>query len=124
MAANKILRFGPVALATAMNTNIINPALGSLSGPDGFTMTQPYIVIKHLRIVNTTTSETYFSLWLGASGTNAAGTEVIGSNVTVGGYSYFDYYGVLRLDAGDFLVGGGGATGWRRAGWGEAAEAD
>lgn len=111
MAANKILRFGPVALATAMNTNIINPALGSLSGPVGFTMTQPYIVIKHLRIVNTTNSATYFSLWLGASGTNAAGTEVIGSSVTVGGYSYFDYYGVLRLDAGDFLVGGGGATG-------------
>lgn len=106
MASNKVFNFGPVALTTTLTTNILNPAVTSLSGPVGFTMTQPYIVLRHVRIVNKTASAATFSLWKGATGGNAAGTEVIGQGVSVPANSYFDWYGIMRFDSADFLVGG------------------
>jgi len=107
MAANKIFRFGPVALSSTLTTNILNPNVTSLAGPVGFTMTQPYIVLRHVRIVNKHASvAATFSLYLGATGANTAGTEVIGFTTPVPVGSYVDWYGVLRLDSADFLVGG------------------
>ena len=49
------------------------------------------------------------SFWLGASVTNAPGTEVIAQATNVAANSYIDWYGSLRLDAADFLVGGASA---------------
>jgi hypothetical protein len=109
MAANKIIRFGPVALSATLTTNIINPNITSLAGPIGYTQTQPYLVLRHIRIVNKTAGAVTFSLWLGATGGNAAGTEVIGNALSVPANSAFDWYGSLRLDAADFLVGGASA---------------
>ena len=109
MAANKTVRFGPVAMSATLTTNIINPAVTSLAGPVGFTMTQPYLILRHLRVSNKTAGAVTFSLWLGATGGNAAGTEVIGTAQSVPANSYVDWYGMLRLDAADFLVGGASA---------------
>ena len=106
MASNKVFNFGPVALTTTLTTNVLNPNITSVAGPVGFTMTQPYIVLRHIRIVNKTASAATFSLWKGATGANAAGTEVIGTGLSVAANSAFDWYGVMRLDAADFLVGG------------------
>jgi hypothetical protein len=106
MAANKSFRFGPVALTTTLTTNILNPNVTSLAGPVGFTLTQPYIILKHIRIVNKTAGAVTFSLWLGATGANTAGTEVIGQGLSIAANSAFDWYGALRIDAADFLVGG------------------
>ena len=110
MAANKIFRFGPVALTTTLTTNILNPNVTSLAGTTGFTMSQPYIILKHIRIVNKTASAATCSFWLGATGANTAGTEVIGQGLSVPANSYVDWYGQLRLDAADFLVGGAGTA--------------
>ena len=110
MAQNKIIRFGPVALTNTLTTNIINPNVTSLAGPVGFTMTQPYVVIRHVRIVNKTAGPVTCSFWLGATGANAAGTEVIGQGLSVAANSYIDWYGLLRLDSADFLVGGASAS--------------
>jgi len=110
MAANKSFRFGPVALTNVLTTNILNPNVTSLAGPVGFTMTQPYIILRHIRIVNKTAGAVTFSLWLGATGANAAGTEVIGQGYSVAANSAFDWYGSLRIDAADFLVGGASAA--------------
>jgi hypothetical protein len=110
MAANKTIRFGPVALTTTLTTNIINTAITSLAGPVGYTQTQPYVILKHIRIVNKTASAATFSLWLGATGANAAGTEVIGTALSIAANSVFDWYGLLRMDAADFLVGGASAN--------------
>lgn len=109
MAANKIIRFGPVAMSATLTTNIINPNVTSLAGPIGFTMTQPYLILRHIRIVNKTAGAITFSLWLGATGANAAGTEVIGTALSVAANAAFDWYGALRMDAADFLVGGASA---------------
>ena len=108
MASNKIFRFGPVALTTTLTTNILNPA--AASGGVNARASGQYIVLRHIRIVNKTGSAATFSLWLGATGANAAGTEVIGQATSVPANSYVDWYGVLRLDTTDFLVGGAGTT--------------
>lgn len=110
MAQNKTIRVGPVALSATLTTNILNPAITSLAGPVGFTMTQLYLILRHIRIVNKTSGAVTFSLWLGATGGNAAGTEVIGTALSVPANSAFDWYGLLRLDAADFLVGGASAA--------------
>jgi len=110
MAANRIIRLGPVALTSTLTTNIFNFNITSLAGPVGYTMTQPYVLIRHIRIINKTGSAATFSLWLGATGANAAGTEVIGQGLSVPGNQAFDWYGLLRMDAADFLVGGAGTA--------------
>lgn len=110
MASNKSFNFGPVALTTTLTTNILNPNVTSVAGPVGFTMTQPYIILRHIRILNRTATAATFSLWKGATATNGAGTEVIGIGTSIPANSYVDWYGIMRFDAADFLVGGSGTT--------------
>lgn len=108
MAMNKAFRFGPVALTTTLTTNILNPPAAS-GGVNAGSSAQ-YIILKHIRIVNKTGSAATFSLWLGATGANAAGTEVIGTALSIAANSAYDWYGMLRLDSTDFLVGGSGTA--------------
>jgi hypothetical protein len=108
MAANKVFRLGPVALSSTLTTNILNPP--TATGGVGAGSSSNYIVLRHIRIVNKTAGAVTFSLWLGATGGNAAGTEVIGTGYSVAANSAFDWYGMLRLDAADFLVGGASAA--------------
>lgn len=108
MAANKVFRFGPVALSNTLTTNILNPP--AASGGVGAGSSGQYIVLRHIRIVNKTGGAVTFSLWLGATGGNAAGTEVIGQGYSVAANSAFDWYGLMRLDTADFLVGGASAA--------------
>lgn len=109
MASNKNFRFGPVAMSATTTTNILNSAITSLAGPVGYTQTQPYLLIRHIRIVNKTAGAVTFSLWLGATGANTAGTEVIGTGLSIAANSAYDWYGLLRMDSTDFLVGGASA---------------
>lgn len=106
MAANKKIRVGPVALTTTLTTNILNPAVTSLAGPVGITLTQPYLLLRHIRLVNKTAGAVTASFWIGATGANLAGTEFLGQGLSVPANSYVDWYGEVRLDAADFLVGG------------------
>ena len=108
MAANKVFRFGPIALTTTTTTNLLNPP--TTTGGVNAGSSAQYIVIKHMRIVNKTASAVTFSLWLGATGANVAGTEVVGQGLSIAANSSYDYYGMMRLDAADFLVGGAGAN--------------
>lgn len=107
MASNKAFRFGPVAMSATLTTNILNPATAT-GGVNAGSSSQ-YIILRHIRIVNKTAGAVTFSLWLGATGANAAGSEVIGTATSIAANSYLDWYGALRLDAADFLVGGASA---------------
>lgn len=111
MASNKMIRIGPVALTTTLTTNILNPQTltGGVSA-GGTSNTATYLILRHIRISNKTGSAATFSLWIGATGANAAGTEFIGTAQSVAANSYVDWYGMVRLDTGDFLVGGAGTT--------------
>lgn len=105
---NKAFRFGPVALTNTLTTNILNPPTAT-GGTNGGSSAM-YIILRHIRIVNKTAGAVTFSLWLGATGGNVAGTEVIGQGKSVPANDYIDWYGYLRLDSADFLVGGASAA--------------
>jgi len=107
MAANKTFNFGPVAMSATLTTNILNPATAT-GGVNGGSSAQ-YIIIRHIRVVNKTAGAVTFSLWKGATGANAAGTEVVGIGQSVAANSAYDWYGIMRFDTADFLVGGAGA---------------
>ena len=110
MASNRVFNFGPVALTNTLTTNILNGGVTSLAGPIGFTASQPYIVIRHIRISNKTGSAATFSLWKNGTGANTAGSEVIGTALSVAANSAYDWYGQMRFDSTDFLVGGSGTA--------------
>jgi len=104
MAANKIVRFGPVAMAAAA-TNIINPP--TLTGGTGLagTNSNTYLVLRHIRIVNKTAAAATATLYVGATGGSAAGTEFAYNATSIPANSYVDWYGQMRLDVADFLTG-------------------
>jgi hypothetical protein len=114
MAQNKMIHLGPVALTTTTTTNIWNPP--ALTGGTPSNTSNAYFILRHVRIVNKTASAAKVALWLGATGANTAGTEAVfggaasaGSltqGVSVAANSYVDWYGMLRMDVADFLVGG------------------
>lgn len=105
MASNKPFKL-VVALSSTLTTNILSP--GTTTGGVGSPAGNLFIIVKHIRVVNkhASTAAT-FSLYLGATGANAAGTEVMGFGraVAVGGYDEW-FPQNLRLEAADFLVGG------------------
>lgn len=105
---NKAFRFGPLALTNTLTTNILNPA--TATGGTNAGSSSQYIILRHIRIVNKTGGAVTFSLYLGATGANTAGTEIIGTALSIAANSAYDWYGYLRLDAADFLVGGASAA--------------
>jgi hypothetical protein len=107
----RLIDFAPVALTTSLGTNLLNPAITSLSGPVGFTMPPPWLRITKLQFVNTTASPITVSLFKGATGVHAAGTEVYGSGLSIAANSTYNDYGDMPLAAADFLTGGASATG-------------
>lgn len=103
MAANKTVRFGPVAILSTVG-NILNPGTltGGVNMPSGSNL---YFILKHIRVTNKTTSNHSISAWIGATGASAAGTEALGwSSTVVPANSYVEWYGLLRLDVADFLT--------------------
>lgn len=108
MPANKAFRFGPIALTTTLTTNILNPTTGAGGVNSG--SSAAYIILRHVRVVNKTGIAATVSLWLGASISNLAGTELFWQATSCPSNSFLDWYGLLRFDAADFLVGGAGTT--------------
>lgn len=90
--------FGPVAMSATLTTNIYNNTSALI-----------YDILTHISIVNKTSGAGTFTLYLGATGANAAGTEVIGIARSVAANSCFDWYGRLKMVSTDFLVGGANA---------------
>ena len=109
MSNNKRFNFGPVALTTTYTTNILNPPTAA-GGTNGGSSSQ-YILIHRLRIVNKTAVAATVRLYKGATGANAAGTEILFDKSVPANDKIEEYpAGGLRFDAADFLVGGASAT--------------
>lgn len=89
---------GPVALTTTLTTNVYNQGSALI-----------YDIIKHVHIANKTASAATFTLYIGATGANAAGTEWF-TAVSVPANSVFDHYCNLKMTSTDFLVGGSGTA--------------
>lgn len=102
--------FGPVALSSTLTTNILNPP--TTTGGVGVPATayaKTRIRLRRVRIVNKTAGTVTFSLWLGATGGNADGTEFIGVGLSVPANSGVEYSMLKVLTTGEFLVGGASA---------------
>lgn len=96
--AGKIKRLaGPVALSATLTTNVYNQSSALLES-----------ILTHIHVVNKTGGSATFSLWIGATGANAAGTELF-SALSVAANSVYDWYGRLQMSSTDFLVGGASA---------------
>lgn len=104
MAANKIISFGPVALSNVVANIITPPTVTGGTGLTG-TNTSTYLIIRQITIVNKTASTATFSLYKGASGGSAAGTEIVGSATQVLANSSYVYYCSMRVDVGEFISG-------------------
>lgn len=104
MAANKILNIEPAYVPSSAG-NLLNCAITSLSGPTGYTQTQPYIVLKHIRLQNKTASAVTVTLYKGATGGSTGGTEFAFGAVSIAANSYVDWYGQARFDSADYLTG-------------------
>lgn len=111
MASNKILNIQPQFVPAAAG-NLLNPTITTLTGPVGFTATQPYLIITHIRVTNNDAAAAHtVKLFKGATGGSAAGTEVIwagGASIpaaAAGNQPWLDWYGKLRVDAADFITG-------------------
>lgn len=104
MAQNKQCRFGPVAIAAAAG-NLFNPPTlaGGVNPPAGSAAS--YFILRHIRIVNKSALAVPVSLWIGATGGSAAGTEFAFSAKSVPANDSVDWYGAVRLDTADFLTG-------------------
>jgi hypothetical protein len=97
MAGTLKRTFGPVALTTTQTTNVYN---------QGSTLI--YDVIRHIHVANKLAADT-FRLYLGATGANAAGTELFFDYPVAAKQSY-DFYCALKMVSTDFLVGGAATT--------------
>lgn len=85
---------GPAFIANAA-TNIYTPPASTI-----------FTVIRHIHFVNVTTSAATFSLYIGATGGSASGTEIFKDH-SISGKLEFDYYpanGILMTST-DFLSG-------------------
>jgi len=76
-----------------------------MAGPTGITLPQPVITLKHIRLVNKTSAQVWASLYIGATGGSAAGTEFAFNQVPIAAQSYVDWTGVMPLASTDFLTG-------------------
>jgi len=89
---------GPLALTNAYGTDVYVPASALIDD-----------IIRHIHITNKTAGAVTFRLYLGATGANAAGTE-LWYDQSIAANSSFDWYGLLRVSSADFLVGGASAA--------------
>ena len=89
---------GPLALTTTLTTNIYVPGSALV-----------YDKIYHIHVCNKTALPATFSLWLGATGGNAAGTELFIGKI-VQANDVYDYFCAMKVTNTDFLVGGASAN--------------
>lgn len=91
--AGTIKKLAGPAFIAASATDIYAPAASTI-----------YTVIRHIHVANVTAGAVTFSLYVGATGGSAAGTEVF-KDYSVGAKSSFDYYCTMKLLSTEFLSG-------------------
>src|SRR5665647_2757373 len=100
MADKPVRTFGPVALTTSLTTNVYNQGSALI-----------YDLIRTIVVTNKTAAAATVSLWLGATGGNAAGTEIMtGVSIPANSSIPFYYAPGLKMLSTDFLVGGAGTV--------------
>lgn len=99
MAGTPARLSGPALLTAVYTTNVFNQASALL-------LTK----ITKIHIVNVTAAPVTLRLYLGATGANVLGTEILPLNLSVPANDEWNEYGALILKSTDFLVGGASAA--------------
>jgi hypothetical protein len=105
---NKIFNYEPFTITSAPNTavNLFNIFTSQTPTWVGVGITQPYAIIKHIRISNAlATSAVNVSLYKGATITSLTTQSFVFASVSIPAQSYLDWYGQARFDSADYLVG-------------------
>lgn len=109
MASNKIFNSQPAVLATLSSVsggNLFNVFTSQTPVWVGAAISQPYAILKHIRVLNTlTTSAANVTLFKGATGAQLGTQAWALSSVSIPAQSYVDWYGQTRFDSADFLTG-------------------
>jgi hypothetical protein len=111
---NMRLSIPPIALSATLSTTLLEPGTSPESGETGYTPSKSYILFRHMRVVNTTNAALLVSLFKGAAGADAAGTEFAWNAASVPANGYLDWVGECRLDGtatASALTGGASNTG-------------
>ena len=98
MASGTPKRNGPIALTSTLTTNVYNNSSALV-----------YDIMTCIEIVNKTGVAHTVTLYLGATGANAAGTEIF-YQVSVPANSSIFWRGRRKLTSSDFIVGGADAN--------------
>jgi len=94
-----------VDLSATLTTNLLNP--GTITGGVGMGSGNLRIIVTQVRATNRDSVPRTYSLWVGATGANAAGTAAFGAQAkSVPANDSVTWYGRKALDVADFLVGG------------------
>ncbi len=96
--AGTIKKIGPTSLTNTLTTNVYNQSSALI-----------YDVIRRIIVANKTGSAATFTLYLGATGANAAGTELFVAK-SVPANDTFTFSMNLKMLSTDFLVGGASAN--------------
>lgn len=108
---NKLIRFGPSAISVTV-TCFISPGTvtGAIpvqngnGGGAGTPIVNTYYDIRHIRIVNTTSTQRSVSGFIAGTSTGSgAGQAFLGSGLAIPANDYEDYYGETRIDAGEYM---------------------
>ncbi len=92
-----------IAAVPASAGNLFNP--GTTTGGVNSPATNLYGVITHMRAVNKTSSPVTISLYIGATGGSAAGTEFAWVAKAIPANDAIDWNGRVPIQAADFLTG-------------------
>lgn len=96
--------FPPVYIPNAAG-NLLNCNITSETGPVGFSLSEPYLIVRHVRVINIDTAARLISLYKGATAGSTSGTQFGWGNYSLAAQQYDDWYGEERFNAADFLSG-------------------
>lgn len=91
--AGQLKVLAPVAYLGNSAANIYTPAAATI-----------YSVIRHIHLCNVTTSAATVTLYIGATGGSAGGTELF-KLLSIPANSTYDYYTTRKMLSTDFLTG-------------------
>lgn len=92
MLSGQLINYGPAFLANSV-ADIYTPPASTV-----------YTVIYHIHIANVTGGIVTFTLYKGATGGSAAGTELFKAK-SVSANDVYDFYCTLKMKSTDFLTG-------------------
>ena len=76
----------------------------SLAGSIGIISSQPYAILKHIRLINVlTTAAVVVGLYKGATTTSLSTQAFAFSSVSIPASSYVDWYGQARVETADYI---------------------